>query len=34
MGKIITLYEKQVSVDFEDFCFTFNDAEDYTSSEI
>jgi hypothetical protein len=27
--KTITLYLYQVSVKFEDFSFTFNDAEDY-----
>jgi hypothetical protein len=32
--KIITLYLYQVSVKFEDFCFTFNDAEDYATGEI
>jgi hypothetical protein len=32
--KIITLYFYQVSVKFEDFSFTFNDAEDYARGEI
>ncbi len=32
--KIITLYLYQVSVKFEDFSFTFNDAEDYACGEI
>jgi hypothetical protein len=32
--KIITLYLYQVSVKFEDFSFTFNDAEDYARGEI
>ncbi len=31
---IITLFLYQVSVKFEDFSFTFNDAEDYARSEI
>jgi hypothetical protein len=32
--KIIILYLHQVSVKFEDFSFTFNDAEDYARGEI
>ena len=32
--KIVTLYLYQVSVKFEDFSFTFNDAEDYARGEI
>jgi hypothetical protein len=32
--KIITLYLKQVYVKFEDFIFTFHDAEDYARGEI
>ncbi len=32
--KVITLYLFQVSVKFEDFSFTFNDAEDYARGEI
>ncbi len=32
--KIITLNLYQVSVKFEDFSFTFNDAEDYARGEI
>jgi hypothetical protein len=32
--KIITLYSYQVSVKFEDFSFTFNDAKDYARGEI
>jgi hypothetical protein len=32
--KIITLYLYQVSVKFEDFSFTFNDAEDYARGGI
>jgi hypothetical protein len=32
--KIITLFLYQVSVKFEDFNFTFNDAEDYARGEI
>jgi hypothetical protein len=32
--KIITLYLYQVSVKFEDFSFTFNDAEDYARGKI
>ncbi len=32
--KIITLYFYQVSVKFEDFSFTFNDAEEYAGGEI
>ncbi len=31
--KIITLYEVQVSVELENFSFTFNDAKDYATSE-
>ncbi len=31
---IITLYLYQVSDKFEDFSFTFNDAEDYASGDI
>jgi hypothetical protein len=32
--KIIMLYLYQVSVKFEDFSFTFNDAEDYARGKI
>ncbi len=32
--KIVTLYLYLVSVKFEDFSFTFNDAEDYVRGEI
>jgi hypothetical protein len=32
--KIVTLYLYQVSVKFEDFSFTFIDAEDYARGEI
>jgi hypothetical protein len=32
--KITTLYLYQVSVKFEDFSFTFNDAEDYARGAI
>ncbi len=32
--KIITLYLYQVSVKFENFSFTFNDAEDYARDEM
>jgi hypothetical protein len=32
--KIITLYLYRVSVKFQDFSFTFNDAEDYARGEI
>ncbi len=31
--KIITLYQVQVYVELENFSFTFNDAEDYATSE-
>ena len=31
--KIITLYQVQVYVELENFRFTFNDAEDYATSE-
>ncbi len=31
--KIITLYQLQVYVELENFRFTFNDAEDYATSE-
>ncbi len=31
--KIITLYYVQVYVELENFSFTFNDAEDYATSE-
>ncbi len=32
--KIITLYLYKVSVKFQDFSLTFNDAEDYARGEI
>jgi hypothetical protein len=32
--KIITLYLYQVYVKFEEFSFTFNDAEDYARGEL
>jgi hypothetical protein len=32
--KIITLYFQQVYAKFEDFSFTFNDAENYARGEI
>jgi hypothetical protein len=31
--KIITLYQLQVYVELKNFRFTFNDAEDYATSE-